>query len=121
MVCAFLEMFLPYLLSKDSLIPASHKISGLRMFYNTPLFQPCQNPQPYPLYNLDNYCKIFVIGGLAQLVEQRTLKSVRFHEISPSVTQSVAEIEVFSLLKSDNTPQHTTHKKSHSLLWLFNY
>jgi hypothetical protein len=28
------------------------KISGFRMFSNTPLFHPCQNPPTYPLYNL---------------------------------------------------------------------
>ena len=35
------------------------------------------------------------------------------------MTQAVAEIEVFSEVISDNTPQHTRHKKSHSLQWLF--
>jgi hypothetical protein len=50
------------------------KISGFRMFSNTPLFHPCQKPQTYHLYNAHNYCKIRLSGGLAQLVEQRTLK-----------------------------------------------
>jgi hypothetical protein len=49
------------------------KISGFRMFSNTPLFHPGQKPQPYPLYNAHKYCKMFFSGGLAQLVEQRTL------------------------------------------------
>jgi hypothetical protein len=31
----------------------------------------------------------------------------------------VAEIEVFSELKSASTPKHTTHKKSHCDEWLF--
>jgi hypothetical protein len=56
------------------------------MFSNTPLFHSCQNPATYPLYNPDKYCKISVIGGLAQLVEQRTLKTVgrvRFQHITP--------------------------------------
>ena len=49
------------------------KISGFRMFSNTALFHSCQKPLTYPLYNLDKYCKISLSGGLAQLVEQRTL------------------------------------------------
>ena len=59
-------------------------------------------------YNLFN-----VSGGLAQLVEQRTRRSVKYQEISPWMTQAVAEIEVFLEVISDNTPKHTTHKKSH--------
>jgi hypothetical protein len=43
------------------------------MFSNTPLFHPGQKAHTYPLYNALKYCKISVIGGLAQLVEQRTL------------------------------------------------
>jgi hypothetical protein len=35
------------------------------------------------------------------------------------MTQAVAEIEVFSELKSASTPKHTTDKKSHSEMWLF--
>ena len=31
----------------------------------------------------------------------------------------MAEIEVFSELKSASTPKHTTHKKSHCDEWLF--
>jgi hypothetical protein len=83
------------------------------MFSNTPLFRPWQNTPTYPLYNLLNYCKISVIGGLAQLVEQRTRRSVKYQEISPCVTLTVAEVEVFLELKSPSTPKHTTHKKSH--------
>ena len=43
-------------------------------FSSTPLFHPCQNPPPWTLYNAHKYCKISLSGGLAQLVEQRTLK-----------------------------------------------
>ena len=49
------------------------KIPGFRLFSNTPLFHSGQNPLAYPLYNPDKYCKISLSGGLAQLVEQRTL------------------------------------------------
>ena len=33
----------------------------------------------------------------------------------------MAEIEVFSELKSASTPKHTTHKKSHCDEWLYIY
>ena len=53
--------------------------------YDTLLTHPystqAKNPLAYPLYNLDKYCKISVIGGLAQLVEQRTLKKYLIDEI----------------------------------------
>jgi len=45
--------------------------------------------------------------------------SFKYQEISPCLTLAVEVVEVFSLLKSDNTPQHTTHKKSHCDEWLF--
>jgi hypothetical protein len=35
------------------------------------------------------------------------------------MTQAVADVEVFSELKSASTPKHTTHKKSHCKEWLF--
>ena len=89
------------------------KISGFRMFPNTPLFHPCQNPPTYPLYNAHKYCKMFFSGGLAQLVKQRTRRSVKYQDVSPWMTQAVAELEVFSGLKSASTPKHTRHKKSH--------
>jgi hypothetical protein len=59
------------------------------MFPNTPLLQPWQKAQAYPLYNPDKYCKMFFSGGLAQLVEQRTLKTVGrvvFQHITPYAT-----------------------------------
>jgi hypothetical protein len=59
------------------------KISGFQMFSNTPLFHPGQKAQTYPLYNPDKYCKISVIGGLAQLVEQRTLNISGLKELPP--------------------------------------
>ena len=59
-------------------IKDKRKLSGLLMSKSlscsTPLFHPCQNPPPYPLYNADKYCKMSLSGGLAQLVKQRTLK-----------------------------------------------
>ena len=80
------------------------KISGFRMFSNTPLFHPCQNPPAYPLYNPDKYCKISVIGGLAQLVEQRTLK-IRLREwIDPVSLPCITSRQSFS---SVNFSEHT--------------
>jgi len=88
------------------------------MFPSTPLFHPRQNPQTYPLYNPDNYCKISLSGGLAQLVEQRTRRSVKYQDLSPSLTLTVEELEVFSKVISASTPKHTTDKKSHCDEWL---
>ena len=46
-------------------------------------------------------------GGLAQLVKQRTRRSVKYQDLSPCETQAMAEIEVFLELKSASTPKHT--------------
>ena len=81
------------------------------MFPSTPLFHPCQNPPTYPLCNAHKYCKMFFSGGLAQLVEQRTRRSVKYQDLSPWMAQTVAEVEVFSEVISDNTPKHTERQK----------
>ena len=59
-----------WIIKYKKLIPIINYFDALQ---HTPI-PPRQNPQTYPLYNLDKYCKISVIGGLAQLVEQRTHK-----------------------------------------------
>jgi len=54
---------------------------------------------------------MFFSGGLAQLVKQRTRRSVKYQEISTCETQAMAEVEVFSEVISDNTPKHTKRQK----------
>jgi hypothetical protein len=58
---------------------------------------------------------MFFSGGLAQLVEQRTRRSVKYQDFSPCEILAVAEIEVFSELKSACTPKHTKDKKALSI------
>ena len=80
------------------------KISGFRMFSNTPLFQPWQKPQAYPLYKAHKYCKISLSGGLAQLVEQRTLKILLREWIDPVSLPSNTSRQSFY---SANFSEHT--------------
>jgi len=89
------------------------------MFSRTPLFRPCQNPQPWTLYNAHNYCKISLSGGLAQLVEQRTLNNCKFYRVIPCKPITATFLATSGWSISDNTPQHTIHKKSHCDEWLF--
>ena len=80
------------------------KISGFRMFSNTPIFRPGQNPPTEALYNPHKYCKIFHSGGLAQLVEQRTLKILLREWIDPVSLPSNTSRQSFY---SANFSEHT--------------
>ena len=73
------------------------KISRFPMFSNTPLFHPCQNPPTYPLYNAHNYCKISLSGGLAQLVEQRTLNPFVASSTLASPTTNISFFLIISI------------------------
>ena len=80
------------------------KISGFRMFSNTPLFHPGQNPLPWTFCLTDKYCKISVIGGLAQLVEQRTLNILLREWIDPvGLPSNTSKQSFYSVNFSEHT------------------
>ena len=56
---------------------------GFWVFPYTPKNRPTLFPLIQTLYNPHNYCKIKTYGGLAQLVEQRTLNFTGLIELSP--------------------------------------
>jgi hypothetical protein len=56
---------------------------------------------------------MFFSGGLAQLVEQRTLKNCKFYRVLPCKPITATFLAISGLSFSDNTPQHTADKKSH--------
>jgi hypothetical protein len=50
-------------------------------------------------------------GGLAQLVEQRTLNNCKFYRALPCKPITATFLATSGWSFSDNTPQHTEHKK----------
>ena len=69
-------------------------------FANTPLFHPGQKALTYPLYNAHKYCKMSLSGGLAQLVEQRTLNPFVASSTLASPTNHSKDLKGLSSFKS---------------------
>ena len=99
----FLVSFIEY--HRQKFWRLTNKISGFLMFSNTPLFHPHKNPLPWTFCLADNYCKISVIGGLAQLVEQRT-RSIS--KISRDLTLCHPNSGISRSFFGSNFLQHTT-------------
>ncbi len=80
-------------------------------FLTHPYSTPSKIPRLTPSTTPTNTVKYSFSGGLAQLVKQRTRRSVKYQDLSPWMTQTVAEVEVFSEVKSASTPKHTKRQK----------